>query len=254
MTGIDCGHSAVAERPAAARPGLSVSHPCLAGTGLTKHFRDVVALSSVSITLQGGSVHGLVGPNGAGKTTLIRVLIGDLTPTSGTVVYHSAVHPALPPGLGIGAATDALGLDSKASPVAMLRYLQRAAGLTPTHVDGAVDVSGIQSFASRPIGKLSTGQRKRVEIAAALLGDPECVIFDEPLNGLDPDSIDWFRNLVGNLKDAGKAILVSSHILHELGRISDHLTALHGGCVRYQGRFDHEAQDVESIYRETKEG
>jgi ABC-2 type transport system ATP-binding protein len=226
--------------------------PCLTAAGVTKRFRSCVALDDVSITLEHGHVMGLVGPNGAGKTTLIRILVGDLRPDAGTVSFHSATRPPTPRPRAIGAATDALGLDPTVSARANFQFLRTALGLTADEVDAVVATTGLKPFWNRRVGVLSTGQRKRVEIAAALLGDPECLIFDEPLNGLDPDAIGWFRDLVDFLAAQGKAILVSSHILHELGRVCDRLTAIHDGTVRFQGDFDATLMDVEEIYYGTK--
>jgi ABC-2 type transport system ATP-binding protein len=225
---------------------------CLRGMGLTKSYGSVRALSSASIELHRGQVVGLVGPNGAGKTTLIRILLGDLRPDSGVVEFFSLRQPPTPPGLGIGAMTEALGLDKSETGLTALRYLQRMAGLPKDAVDKVIETTALGKLSTKSIKSLSTGERRRVELAAALLGDPECNIFDEPLNGLDPDAIEWFRRLVAELKEQGKAVMVSSHILHELGRVSDLLTVIHKGVIRYSGPLD-SADAVEAIYRKTKE-
>ncbi|MDR3361089.1 MAG: ATP-binding cassette domain-containing protein [Bifidobacteriaceae bacterium] len=226
--------------------------PRLRAIGLNKTFGEVQALKDVSIDLQGGVVHALVGPNGAGKTTLIRMLLDDLAPDSGTVEF-TGVGRTRRRGLAIGGATEVLGLDPALTTRATLEFLRLASGLPRTAAERAMAEFGLARLSSRRVGKLSTGERKRLEIALALLADPDVVIFDEPLNGMDPDAFDWFRQLVRDLKEAGKAILVSSHILSELARIADRLTVIHQGTVRHSGEFDPSAQDLEAIYHQTKE-
>jgi ABC-2 type transport system ATP-binding protein len=226
--------------------------PRLRGNGLSKTFGKVKAISEISIDIRGGRVHALVGPNGAGKTTLIRLLLDDLTPDHGTVEFSGGTRRRRR-GLAIGGATDALGLDPTLSTLAMLRFLQRASGLPRDVTERSLIRFGLVPLRARRVGKLSTGERKRLELAAALLPDPDVVIFDEPLNGMDPDAFEWFRGLVRELKEAGKAVLVSSHILSELARIADSLTVIHHGAVRYSGGFDPSMQDIEAIYHATKE-
>jgi ABC-2 type transport system ATP-binding protein len=240
-----------ATRDPATRP-TRYAQVCLTGQDLTKRYGKVQALSSASIALERGVVRGLVGPNGAGKTTLIRILLGDLRPDEGSVEFHSADVPPRSPGTGIGAVTEQLGLDTAMTAGAAIHYFRRAGGFGREAVDEVVETTSLAPLFNKTIKSMSTGQRRRIELALALLGDPECLIFDEPLNGLDPDSIEWFRQLTDALKRRGKAILVSSHILYELGRVSDEITVIHQGIIRYSGPVD-SAADVESIYQETKE-
>jgi len=217
--------------------------------GITKTYKDLTALSSVDLSLTCGRITGLVGPNGAGKTTLIRVLLGDLRPDSGTVSLRNGGRPR---GFSIGAQTDTLGLDPSMTVRQTCAYFATVYGLSREVVGGIVGSTGIAGLSRKRVGKMSSGERRRFEIALALFGDPECVLFDEPLNGLDPDAIEWFNNLALWLKALGKAVLVSSHILYELGKIADEVTILQHGVVRYAGPIT-AVGDVEALYQQSKE-
>ena len=217
--------------------------------GITKKYKDLTALSNVDLSLTCGRIMGLVGPNGAGKTTLIRVLLGDLRPDYGTVSIRNGT---LPRGLCIGAQTDTLGLDPSMTVRQTCAYFATVYGLSRDGVDGLIETTGIAGLLRKRVGKMSSGERRRLEIALALFGDPECLLFDEPLNGLDPDAIEWFNDLALQLKARGKAVLVSSHILYELGKIADEVTILQHGVVSYCGPIT-AVGDVEAMYQQSKE-
>ena len=217
--------------------------------GITKTYKDLTALSNVDLTLTYGRITGLVGPNGAGKTTLIRVLLGDLRPDSGTVSLRNGGRPR---DVSIGAQTDTLGLDPSMTVRQTCAYFATVYGLSRDDIDGIIGSTGIAGLFRKRVGKMSSGERRRFEIALALFGDPECLLFDEPLNGLDPDAIEWFNNLALWLKARGKAVLVSSHILYELGKIADEVTILQHGVVRYAGPIT-AVGDVEALYQQSKE-
>lgn len=217
---------------------------------ITKQFKDVTALSQVDLAVRSGRIMGLVGPNGAGKTTLIRILLGNLRPDSGVVLFGPGA--GFSPGLDIGAQTDQLGLDPSMTVRQTISYFATIYRADLDQIGAIVDRTDIGSLLKKRVGSMSTGQRRRFEIALALIGDPLCLLFDEPLNGLDPDAIDWFNELVCELRAEEKAILVSSHILHELGKVADEVTILQQGVVRYAGPIQ-SVDDVEVLYRQTRE-
>ena len=231
------------------RTGSGVS---LTARKITKTFKSLTALDEVNLTVRRGKITGLVGPNGSGKTTLIRILLGNLRPDSGAVLFEIDRQPPLSRGLGIGAQTDVLGLDPSMTGRAILAYFATVYAMTDTQVNQIIELTEVAGLLKKRIKSMSTGQRRRFEIALALFGDPPCLLFDEPLNGLDPDAINWFNNLALELRDRGKAVLISSHILYELGKIADDVTIIQQGVVRYDGPIA-SADEVEELYRQTKE-
>lgn len=230
--------------------------PPIAAHSVTKRYGQTLALDDVSIEVPAGLVTGLVGPNGAGKTTLMRILIGDLNPTEGTVTYAGVplakVHHRH---RKVGASIDTFGLDPSVSAARFLKTMALAAGLPKSRVDEVLTIVSADSFASVKVGSLSTGMRQRIDLAAALMTDPEILIFDEPLNGLDPDAIAWFRCFLSGQSKLGKAIVVSSHILSELDRTADRVVIIHKGTVKFDGEVDSERGSIEELYFSlTREG
>jgi ABC-2 type transport system ATP-binding protein len=202
--------------------------------GVTVRFGSVVALDAVTFTAPAGQVTGLLGPNGAGKTTCLRVLLGHLRPSAG----RAGLDPGPPAtAVPVGVVAEPVGLDPELSARRNLRVAARAAGLPPSAVDAALERTGVAAVAGRRVRTLSTGQRQRVALARALLGDPPCVVLDEPLNGLDPAGIVWLRGLVRELADAGRAVLLSSHLLAEVDQVVDRLVVL-DRRVHFEGPAD----------------
>jgi ABC-2 type transport system ATP-binding protein len=185
--------------------------------GLRKRFGSTQALDGMTFTVQPGQVTGFVGPNGAGKSTTIRVVVGLDTPDAGTATiggrrYHSLRNPLT----HVGSLLDAGALQPSRSARNHLLWLARSQGLKAGRVDEVIAAAGLESAARRKAGGYSLGMRQRLGIAAALLGDPAVLIFDEPFNGMDPEGIVWMRGFLRSLAAEGRAVLVSSHLMSEL--------------------------------------
>ena len=192
-------------------------NPTIEIDGLRKRFGPVQALDGMTFTVRPGQVTGFVGPNGAGKSTTIRVVVGLDAPDAGTATiggrpYHSLRNP-----LGhVGSLLDAGALQPSRSGRNHLLWLARSQGIKAGRVDEVIALSGLGSAARRKAGGYSLGMRQRLGIAAALLGDPAVLIFDEPYNGMDPEGIVWMKGFLRSLAAQGRAVLVSSHLMSEL--------------------------------------
>jgi ABC-2 type transport system ATP-binding protein len=214
--------------------------------GLTKRYRAVTALDQVSLELTPGRVYLLVGPNGGGKTTLLRVLTGLARPTSGSVSIHGRPFSCLErPARVVGACLDPIRLPSLRSGRQHLACLAAAAGLPRQRVDEALDLVGLPAqVASRRAGTYSLGTRQRLTVAAALLGDPEVIVLDEPTTGLDVHGVAWLRRQLRDWAGAGRTVLVASHSLTELAAMADRVLVLdRGSLIRDAARdeLDHGA-------------
>src|ERR1022692_166220 len=200
--------------------------------GLRKRFGSTQALDGMTFTVQPGHVTGFVGPNGAGKSTTMRVVVGLDAPDAGTATiggrpYHSLRNP-----LGhVGSLLDAGALQPSRSARNHLLWLAHSQGLKAGRVDEVIALSGLGPAARRKAGGYSLGMRQRLGIAAALLGDPPVLIFDEPYNGMDPEGIVWMKGFLRSLAAQGRAVLVSSHLMGELEDTADHLVVAGRGKV-----------------------
>jgi len=200
--------------------------------GLRKRFGSTRALDGMTFTVGPGQVTGFVGPNGAGKSTTIRVVLGLDAPDAGTATiggrpYHSLKNP-----LGhVGSLLDAGALQPSRSARNHLLWLAHSQGLKPGRVDEVIALAGLQSAARRKAGGYSLGMRQRLGIAAAVLGDPAVLIFDEPFNGMDPEGIFWMKGFLRDLGAQGRAVLVSSHLMSELEDTVGHLVVIGRGKV-----------------------
>lgn len=198
--------------------------------GLTKHYGQVHAVDDLTFTVKPGVVTGFLGPNGAGKSTTMRMILGLDRPTSGTALidgrpYHQLAKPAHT----VGALLDAKGVHPNRSARATLLWQAQAAGLPAGRVDEVLSLVGLSEVAGKKVGGFSLGMGQRLGIAAALLGDPEYLILDEPVNGLDPEGIRWVRELLRTLAEEGRTILVSSHLLAEMAQTADNLVVIGRG-------------------------
>lgn len=198
--------------------------------GLTKHYGQVHAVDDLTFTVKPGVVTGFLGPNGAGKSTTMRMILGLDRPTSGTALidgrpYHQLAQPAHT----VGALLDAKGVHPNRSARASLLWQAQAAGLPAGRVDEVLSLVGLSEVAGKKVGGFSLGMGQRLGIAAALLGDPEYLILDEPVNGLDPEGIRWVRELLRTLAEEGRTILVSSHLLAEMAQTADNLVVIGRG-------------------------
>jgi len=198
--------------------------------GLTKRFGDVLAVDQLSFQVDEGTVAGFLGPNGAGKTTTLRMLLGLVAPTSGTATVGGRRYRDLPePARRVGAVLEAGGFHPGRSARDHLRIQATAAGLPKGRVDQVLEQTGLAGAARRRVGGFSLGMRQRLGLAAALLGDPEVLILDEPANGLDPEGVHWLRGLVRGEALEGRTVLVSSHLLAEVAQTVDQVVIIDKG-------------------------
>jgi ABC-2 type transport system ATP-binding protein len=200
--------------------------------GLRKRFGPAVALDGMSFTVRPGQVTGFVGPNGAGKSTTMRVILGLDAAEEGTALiggqpYQSLRHPLS----HVGSLLDAAALQPSRTARNHLLWLAHSQGLGTRRVDAVITQAGLGTAARRKAGGYSLGMRQRLGIAAALLGDPPVLMFDEPFNGMDPEGIVWMRGFLRTLAAEGRAVLVSSHLMSELQDSADHLVVVGRGKV-----------------------
>jgi len=200
--------------------------------GLRKRFGSAVALDGMSFTVQPGQVTGFVGPNGAGKSTTMRVVLCLDAPDEGRALVCGRRYASLPyPMRYLGSLLDAGALQPSRSARNHLRWLACSQGLPPSRVNEVIKQAGLQDVARRKAGGFSLGMRQRLGIAAAMLGDPQILMLDEPFNGLDPEGIVWMRGFLRSFARQGRAVLVSSHLMSELEDTADHLVVVGKGKV-----------------------
>ncbi len=201
-------------------------------TGLRKRFGSTLALDGMSFIAGPGQVTGFVGPNGAGKSTTMRVILGLDAPDQGSALIGGQPYPKLRRPLShIGAMLDAAALQPGRTARNHLLWLAHSQGLSGRRVDEVIERAGLTSAARRKAGGFSLGMRQRLGIAAAMLGDPPVLMFDEPFNGMDPEGIVWMRGYLRSLAAEGRAVLVSSHLMSELEDSADHLVVAGRGTV-----------------------
>jgi ABC-2 type transport system ATP-binding protein len=198
--------------------------------GLTKRFGAVTAVDDLTLELGAGTVTGLLGPNGAGKTTTLRMLLGLVTPTTGTATFDGTRYVDLTdPARQVGAVVEAASFHPGRRAIDHLRILASAAGLPARRVDDALSQVAMTEHARRRVGGFSLGMRQRLGLAAALLGEPSVLVLDEPANGLDPEGVHWLRAFLRSQADAGRTVVVSSHLLAEVAQTVDHVVILDKG-------------------------
>jgi ABC-2 type transport system ATP-binding protein len=228
--------------------------------GLTKRYGDLVAVDNVTFSLKAGTVTGFLGPNGAGKTTTLRLLLGLAEPTGGEALVFGRRYVDLDrPSRRVGAVLESNDFDPGRSGRDHLRVLALAADIPLTRVDQALRLVELAaSAAQRRVGTYSLGMRQRLGLAAALLGDPELLILDEPTNGLDPAGVHWLRSFLRSFAAGGRTVLISSHLLAEVAQAVDHVMIIARGCLVANARLDGITRDgktLESAYLElTKRG
>jgi ABC-2 type transport system ATP-binding protein len=200
--------------------------------GLHKRFGRVQALDGMTFTVASGQVTGFVGPNGAGKSTTMRVILGLDRPDAGTALIGGQPYGSLRQPLShVGSLLDAGALQPSRTARNHLLWLAHSQGFSAKRVDEVIAQSGLGAAARRKAGGYSLGMRQRLGIAAALLGDPAVLIFDEPFNGMDPEGIVWLRGFLQALAAEGRAVLVSSHLMSELQDTASHVVAVGRGRV-----------------------
>jgi ABC-2 type transport system ATP-binding protein len=198
--------------------------------GLTKRYGEKVAVHDLSFTVRPGVVTGFLGPNGSGKSTTMRLIVGLDAPHSGDVTVngrHYRDHPA--PLHEVGTLLEARSVHTGRSAFNHLLALAQTHGIPRWRVDELIEMVGLSEVARKRAGTFSLGMGQRLGIAAALLGDPETVMLDEPVNGLDPEGIQWVRNLLKGLAAEGRTVFVSSHLMSEMALTAEHLIVIGRG-------------------------
>ena len=198
--------------------------------GLVKRYGSTAAVNDLSFTIRPGLVTGFLGPNGAGKTTTMRLILGLDYPSAGTVTVDGKPYAQLPdPMREVGALLDAGAVHGGRTARNHLLCLAQTNGIAKRRVDDVLGLVGLTDVAGQRSRGFSLGMRQRLGIAAALLGDPQILMFDEPVNGLDPEGILWIRNLMKSLAAEGRTVLVSSHLMSEMEYTADHLLVIGRG-------------------------
>jgi ABC-2 type transport system ATP-binding protein len=198
--------------------------------GLTKHYGDKLAVDGLSFDIRPGKVTGFLGPNGSGKSTTMRMIVGLDGPDAGTVRVNGRRYRDLPwPLREVGSLLEAKAIHPGRSARAHLWMLAQTNNIPKSRVGEVLDLVGLHDVAGRRAGKFSLGMGQRLGIAAALLGDPEVLLFDEPVNGLDPDGIRWVRNLLRGLASEGRTVFVSSHLMSEMALTADEVVVIGRG-------------------------
>jgi ABC-2 type transport system ATP-binding protein len=197
---------------------------------VSKRYGDTLAVDRLSFAVRPGLVTGFLGPNGAGKTTTMRMILGLDRPSAGTVTVNGQSYRTMAAPLHtVGALLDAKAVNGGCTAGQHLRWLARAGGIAPTRVDEVLELVGLTDVAGKRAGAFSLGMYQRLGIAAALLGDPPILIFDEPVNGLDPEGIRWIRTLLKQLAGEGRTIFLSSHLMSEMEETADHVLVISRG-------------------------
>ncbi|MDG3010052.1 ABC transporter ATP-binding protein [Rhodococcus sp. D2-41] len=198
--------------------------------GLTKRYGPTLAVDDLSFQVRPGSVTGFLGPNGAGKSTTMRMILGLDRPTAGTALiagkpYRDLDHPLRT----VGALLDAKWVHPNRSARSHLRWMAASNGIPDSRVDEVLALVGLTEVAGKKAGGFSLGMSQRLGLAGALLGDPQVLLFDEPVNGLDPEGIVWIRKFMQRLAAEGRTVLVSSHLLSEMALTAEHLVVIGRG-------------------------
>ncbi|PWV82106.1 ABC-2 type transport system ATP-binding protein [Prauserella marina] len=208
-------------------------------TQLSKRYGNTLAVDDLSFRVSSGRVTGFLGPNGAGKSTTMRMILGLDNPTSGSVHIDGKHYRELRnPLRTVGALLEAGWVHPNRSARNHLRWIARSNELPRKRVDEVLNLVGLSSVASKRAGGFSLGMLQRLGIASALLGDPEVLLFDEPVNGLDPEGIHWIRELMHTLAEEGRTVFVSSHLLSEMAQTAQDLVVIGRGKLIYQGTTD----------------
>ncbi len=207
--------------------------------GVSKRFGSVQAVLGLSFEVQAGRVTGFLGPNGAGKSTTIRMLLGLIGIDEGTATFDGTLYGDLPhPSDHVGAVLEDASFHPGRTGRNHLRILAAAGDHPRERVEEVLELTGIADAANRRVKGYSMGMRQRLAIAAALLGDPDVLILDEPANGLDPPGIRWMRDLLRAEAAKGRAVLVSSHLLSEVSQSVDDIVVISHGELRASGPID----------------
>jgi ABC-2 type transport system ATP-binding protein len=229
----------------------------LAVTNLTKRYGDVLAVDDLTFALEPGTITGFLGPNGAGKTTTLRLLLGLAAPTAGTALVFGRPYAQLEhPIRRVGAVLESADFDPGRSGRNHLRALALAAQIDYDRVEELLALVELTAAADRPVRTYSLGMRQRLGLAGALLGDPDALILDEPGNGLDPAGMHWLRGFLRQFADAGRTVLISSHVLAEVAQSVDSVLIISRGRLVAERRIDElaEPRALEALYLDLTAG
>jgi ABC-2 type transport system ATP-binding protein len=200
--------------------------------GLSKRYGDKLAVDNITFNVRPGIVTGFLGPNGAGKSTTMRMIVGLDTPTTGHVKVNGKAYAQLGSPLHeVGILLDAKAVHPNRTARDHLRCVAATHGISRKRVDDVIEQTGLGPAADKKAGQFSLGMGQRLGIATALLGDPETLILDEPVNGLDPEGVIWVRTLARQLGSEGRTVFISSHLMSEMSQTADHLIVLGRGKV-----------------------
>jgi ABC-2 type transport system ATP-binding protein len=234
------------------------SEPVLDVRDLTKRYGDVVAVEGLTFALEPGTITGFLGPNGAGKTTTLRLLLGLARPTAGEALIFGRRYQELEsPMCSVGAVLESGDFDPGRSGRNHLRALALAADVAGHRVDEVLELVELVAAADRPVRAYSLGMRQRLGLAAALLGDPDLLLLDEPANGLDPAGVHWLRGFLRQFARQGRTVLVSSHVLAEVAQTVDAAMMIDRGRLVATVRLDEladGARSLEELYLEMTGG
>jgi ABC-2 type transport system ATP-binding protein len=228
--------------------------PVVSVRGLSKRYGDVAAVNGLTFTLERGTITGFLGPNGAGKTTTLRLLLGLAEPTAGeALVFGRRYRDLEDPVRTIGALLESGDFDPGRSGRNHLRTLALATGIPYARVEQLLELVELERAADRAVRTYSLGMRQRLGLAAALLGDPELLVLDEPANGLDPAGIAWLRGFLHGFAADGRTVLISSHVLAEVAQTVQTALIINGGRLVGQLELDQlqdGARSLETAYLE----
>jgi ABC-2 type transport system ATP-binding protein len=228
--------------------------PVVSVRGLTKRFGHVLAVDGVTFELNPGTVTGCLGPNGAGKTTTLRLLLGLAEPTAGEALIFGRPYGELEdPARRVGAVLESGDFDPGRSGRSHLRVLALAIGVPSSRVEEVLALVDLEVVADRRVKTYSLGMRQRLGLAAALLGDPELLLLDEPANGLDPAGGHWLRGLLRQFAAEGRTVLVSSHVLAEVAQTVEAVVIIDRGRLIATVKLDElaeRARSLEDLYLE----
>ena len=235
---VDSAPPRLPERPFGGKPVPAGKLPDgrIVVSGLTKEYRGVKAVDNLSFVVEPGRVTGFLGPNGAGKTTTLRMLLNLVEPTSGTATIGGTRYADLDqPIRRVGGVLEASAAHKGRTGRDHLRVICQSAGIPLARADEVLELVGLTVAGGRAFGAYSLGMRQRLGLAAALLGDPQVLILDEPANGLDPEGIRWMRDLLRTLAAHGRTVLLSSHLLAEMKLLADDLIIIAAGRLAARG-------------------
>jgi ABC-2 type transport system ATP-binding protein len=217
--------------------------------GLSKRFGEVRAVDDLSFEVSAGRVTGFLGPNGSGKTTTLRMLLGLVSTGAGSATFGGRRYVDIEePIRHVGAVLEATSFHPGRRARDHLKVVALASGISESQVDKSLDQVGLSDVANRRVGKFSLGMRQRLQLAIALLGEPEVLILDEPSNGLDPQGMQWLRNLIRRQAAIGHAVLISSHLLSEMEETVDDVVIVSQGKLVLQTPLEELSSSLEDVF------